>query len=90
MIEGEIYQSFRVMVLGMESTDKIRTCTYVILCITSRVRSTEYITYVHCTYIQGIMEMIFNSTPTFQKREDLRSTAANCSKFGCHCVIAKL
>lgn len=41
-------------------------------------------------YIQGIMEMIFDSTPTFQKREDLRSTAANCSKFGCHCVIAKL
>lgn len=83
----------------MESTDKIRTCTYVqyicIICnFVHHIKSAEYGVHNLCMYIvhyiQGIMEMIFDSTPTFQKREDLRSTAANCSKFGCHCVIAKL
>lgn len=59
MIEGEIYQSFRVMVLGVMSgygkygqDSYLYICiyvSYVTLCITSRVQSTEYGVHNLCT-----------------------------------------
>lgn len=64
------------------------TCMYILLYTDDILYM--YPMYVTLCIIYYLFIYFFDSNSDFQKRKDLRSTAANCSKIGRHCVIDKL